>query len=138
MSGWVSPHPPSPIPLGAAGGGDGGGEVGGENGHPHLRRVDGALSRCRSQGRGVCAAGTLFRTSVLKWVALVLRSRVPLSLPVVELVPIHSAVRPRWTGAAFLHRRLALDWIRSPGKYRRRVRAVERISFFFVCTLLLV
>ena len=68
MSGWVSPtHPaPSPIPPGCAGGVVMGREVGGENGHPHPHRVDGALSRCRSQGRGACAAGALCRTSVFE------------------------------------------------------------------------
>ena len=40
--------------------------MGGENGHPRSRRVDGALSRCRSRGRGACAAGVLFRTSVFE------------------------------------------------------------------------
>ena len=40
--------------------------MGGENGHPHPRRVDGALLRCRSQGRGACAAGAFFRTSVFE------------------------------------------------------------------------
>ena len=40
--------------------------MGGENGHPLPRRVDGASSRCRSQGRGACAAGALFRTSVFE------------------------------------------------------------------------
>ena len=43
------------------------------------------------------------------------------------------AERPRWAGTAFLHMRLVLDRIRSPGKYRRRVRAVE--SFFFFAHL---
>ena len=35
-------------------------------------------------------------------------------------------MRSRWTGTAFLYMRLVLDRIRSPGKYRRRVRVVER------------
>ena len=36
------------------------------------------------------------------------------------------------TGMAFLFMRLVLDRIRSPGKYRRRVRVVER-SFAHLC-----
>ena len=59
-------HPaPSPIPLGALGSGDGGREVGGENGHPHPRRVDGALLRCRYSGkRAHVLLERSFRTSV--------------------------------------------------------------------------
>ena len=132
-------------------------EVGGEIGHPHPRRVDGALSRCRSQGRGACAAGALFRTSVSEMggacnkelgslifatggvgIDFTLNSLLATFRPDLCTFPPPTmstalAVRPRWAGTAFLHMRLVLDRIRYPGKYRRRVRAVESFFFAHLC-----
>ena len=102
MSGWVSPtHPaPSPIPLGALGGGDGGGKVGwGEWAPPAEWMV-----LCRGVELWAEAHVLLERSFAhpfLKRVALVLRSRVPLPLPVVELVPISLGGATKMGGYGF-------------------------------------
>ena len=69
MSGWVSPPPTLHqvrsqlvhwwVVMGA-------GRWVGRMGTHIPSRVDGALSRCRNLGRGACAAGALFRTSVFE------------------------------------------------------------------------
>ena len=131
--------------------------MGGENGHPHPRRVDGALSRRRSQGRGACAAGALFPTSVFEkggasfkepgpvifasggfGTDFTLNSMLATSRPDLCTFP-QPTVSTATGGAtkmgstAFLHTRLVLDRIRSPGKYRRIVRVAERLFFAHLC-----
>ena len=131
--------------------------MGGENGDPHPRRVDGALSRRRSQGRGACAAGALFPTSVFEkggasfkepgpvifasggfGTDFTLNSMLATSRPDLCTFTTNGEYSTggatKMGGTAFLHTRLVLDRIRSPGKYRRIVRVAER----FFCTLLLV
>ena len=125
--------------------------MGGEN-FPAERMV-----LCRGvdlRGRGACAAGALFRTSVFEMggacfkepgpvifasgrvgTDFTLNSMLATFRPDLCTFPQPTvstalAVRPGWAGTAFLHMRLALDRIRSPGKYLRRVRAVERFFFF--------